>query len=155
MAHLSLGISYDDAEKRAREQLFSGAALSKFKDWISAQGGDTSFIDNTDKFESAKYKKELKCHTDGFVCGMDAEKIGLAAMELGAGRKTKEDKIDYAAGIILAKKTGDKVKRGDTLATLYSSKLELIEDAERVLSCAYKFSDTPRENEKLIYKILL
>ena len=86
---------------------------------------------------------------------MDAEKIGLAAMELGAGRKTKEDKIDYAAGIILAKKTGDKVKRGDTLATLYSSKLELIEDAERVLSCAYKFSDTPRENEKLIYKILL
>ena len=155
MAHLALGISYEKAEENARELLFSGAALARFKEWISAQGGDASFIENPDKFGVAKYTKELKCDTDGFVSGMDAEKIGLAAMELGAGRKTKESAIDYSAGIILAKKTGDKVCRGDTLATLYSSSEELIGEAEKLLCSAYKFSEMPRENEKLIHKILI
>lgn len=155
MAHLSLGIPYDEVEKEARSLLLSGAALSKFKEWISMQGGDASFIDNPDKFEVAKYKKELKCDTDGFVSCMDAEKIGLAAMELGAGRKTKDSVIDYSAGIVLAKKTGDRVVRGDTLATLYTSKSELIEDAERVLLDAYKFSASQNEIEKLIYKVLI
>ncbi len=155
MAHLTLGIAYEVAVERARKLLYSGAALKKFKEWISAQGGDVSFIDNPDKFISAKYKKELKCGTDGYISAMDAEKIGLAAMELGAGRKTKDSEIDYSAGIILAKKTGDKVNAGDTLATLYSSKYELIKEAEEALLDAYKFSDKPREKEKLIYKILL
>ena len=155
MAHLSLGISYKQAVERARELLFSGAAKSKFKEWIGAQGGDTALIDTPDKFESAKHEKTLKCDTDGFIFAMDAEKIGLAAMELGAGRKTKEDKIDYSAGIILRKKTGDRVKRGEVLATLYSSAPGLIEEAEKLLLDAYSFSDTPREKEKLIYKILI
>ncbi len=155
MAHLSLGIPYDDATRRARELLASGAAYSKFKEWISAQGGDTSFIDIPEKFAEAKYKKELKCDTSGFVSCMNAEKIGLAAMELGAGRKTKEDKIDYAAGIVLAKKTGDKVTPGDTLATLYTDNPELIEKAEELLLEAYKFSKTVGDTEALIYKILL
>ena len=155
MAHLALGISYADAERRAKELLYSGVALAKFKEWISAQGGDTSFIDNPDKFASARYQKEIKCDTDGYVSYMDAEKVGLSAMELGAGRKTKDDKIDYSAGIVLAKKTGDRVKPGDTLATLYSSREELISEAEKLILEAYGFSDTVPVSQKLIYKTLL
>ena len=154
MAHLSLGIPYEKAEAKAKELLLSGAALLKFKEWISAQGGDAAYIDNPDKFDTAKYQKEIKSDTDGFVSAMHAEKIGLAAMELGAGRKTKDDCIDYSAGIVLMKKTGDKVSRGDTLATLYTSRETLLDEAEKTLASAYKFSDTLSSKDTLIYKIL-
>ena len=154
MAHLALGISYEEACRRAKELLLQGAALQKFKEWILAQGGDTALIDNPDKFESAKYKKELKCNTDGYIFSMDAEKIGLSAMELGAGRKTKDDAIDYSAGIILAKKTGDRVMRGDVLATLYSGVGEISDEALSLISDAYKFSDTQPKKRNLIHKII-
>ena len=85
---------------------------------------------------------------------MDAEAIGLLAMELGAGRKTKDDAIDYSAGIVMAKKTGDKVSEGDLLATLYTGKAERISEAERLFDSLLIYSDSKIDDQRLIYEII-
>ncbi|MBE6645341.1 MAG: pyrimidine-nucleoside phosphorylase [Ruminococcaceae bacterium] len=154
MAHLALGEPVEKMKDLANEALADGTAFSKFKEWISAQGGDTSLLDNTELFEKASSAYEIKATQDGFISKMDAEAIGLSAMELGAGRKTKEDKIDYAAGIILNKKTGDKVKRGDVLATLYTNRPENIAEAEKTFISSLSFSDSRIAKGKLIYQII-
>ena len=105
MAALAHGIKEEDAKKLVKDALKSGAALEKFKEWIGAQGGDTSLIDDPSLFPCAKYAVEFRLDKDGYIAHMDAEMIGIAAMTLGAGRASKEDEIDYTAGIILKKKT--------------------------------------------------
>ena len=104
----------------AREMINSGAAFEKFKELVKAQGGDVSYIENPEKYPPAKYKKILRSETDGVISKMNAYEIGMAALELGAGRKTKEDVIDPKAGIIIRKKIGDAVQKGETLAELFS-----------------------------------
>ena len=86
---------------------------------------------------------------------MNAETIGLCAMELGAGRKTKEDKIDYTAGIILNKKSGDKVVAGDVLATLFTNRKNALDDAEKLFLSSLSFTDKAPKKQKLIYKTIL
>ena len=86
MAHLSLGTDLRTARSRAEEALAGGAALAKFKEWISAQGGDVSYIDEPEKFDTARCITELKATEDGYITAMDTERIGLASVALGAGR---------------------------------------------------------------------
>lgn len=154
MAHLSLGISLEEARNKAHTALSSGSAFRKFKEWIENQGGDTSFIDNPELFPKAKYSHELRATRDGYISKMDAEAIGLLAMELGAGRKTKDDAIDYSAGIVMAKKTGDKVSEGDLLATLYTGESERISEAERLFDSLLTYSDSKIDDQRLIYEII-
>ena len=90
--------------------------------------------------------------SDGFVSFTDAEKIGSASVILGAGRKTKEDKIDHAAGIILQRKTGDKVQKGDVLAELFSNDESLFDESEKLLLSAYEFSGAEPKKTPLIYE---
>ncbi len=133
-------ISEEESKRLVKECIESGAAFEKMKEWISAQEGDASYIDNTDKLPSAPYSFEIKSDCSGYISHMDAEGIGSSAAMLGAGRISKDDVIDPSAGIVLKYKTGDFVNKNDTIAVLYSSKQEFFENAANRFSQALKFS---------------
>ena len=152
MVSASLGMSTDDARAAVLDAISSGRALAKFAEWIEAQGGDASYAKDTSLFPKAKYEYDVKAECDGYISAMNAEEIGVSSVVLGAGRLTKDDAIDHAAGIILRKKRGDKVNAGDTIATLYTNTESKIADAERMLLGAVVISDTKPEAEPLIYK---
>lgn len=143
MVSMIKNIEIEEAVKLANGAIDSGRALLKMKEWISSQGGDADYIDYTDKFPKAPFERKIISDRDGFVGRMDTEKIGLAASRLGAGRLKKDDVIDYSAGIIIEKKTGDMVAKGEVLATLMTSESSLLEDA----SCMYRDSVTVTDYE--------
>ncbi len=136
---------------KVKEALENGSALQKLVDMVEAQGGDSGVIKDTSKFETASIEKEVISPYDGYITFMDTKECGIASCILGAGRETKEDVIDYSAGIVLKKKTGDKIKKGDVLAVLYGNKEEKIQPAEEQFLKALKVEDTEPETEKLIY----
>lgn len=152
MVSASLGMRTDDARAAVLDAISSGRALEKFAEWIEAQGGDASYAKDTSLFPKAKYEYDVKAECDGYISAMNAEEIGVSSVVLGAGRLTKDDAIDHAAGIILRKKRGDKVSKGETIATLYTNNDSKIRDAERMLLGAVVISDTRPEAEPLIYK---
>ena len=97
---------------------------------VRAQGGDDSVVYDTTKFKKAKYSRDIKARESGYIFQVDTEGYGIASLLLGAGRNTKEESIDFSAGIILAKKTGDSVRAGDVIATMYTSDESRFEAAE-------------------------
>ena len=114
----------EEGFKMAEQTMKDGTALKKFRELIIAQGGDISMFDYHEKSGSvpvADYQDELMADRDGFIVSIDAQMIGLCSQNTGAGRKVKEDSIDPFAGVILFKKVGDEVKKGDRLAAFYSS----------------------------------
>jgi pyrimidine-nucleoside phosphorylase len=122
-----------DREKCAElvdEAVGSGEALRRFEMMVKSQGGDVSYIENTSKFEKASFSREVYAPADGYITHMDSENIGLTAVLLGAGREKKEDNIDPAAGIVISAKTGDFVKHGELLATLFSNDKSRLDGAE-------------------------
>ncbi|MBU3215051.1 pyrimidine-nucleoside phosphorylase [Clostridium estertheticum] len=119
----------EEARKMLLGVIENGKAIDKFKVFIKNQGGDESVVDNPDKLPQAKYKIDVPALTSGFVSNMVADEIGIAAMLLGAGRATKEDKIDLAVGLMLCKKVGDKVEKGETIITIYANR-ENVEDVK-------------------------
>ena len=147
-------ISESEARSLCEDALASGKAFKKFKEWIASQGGNEEWIENTDLFPKAKYEFEIKAENDGYISKMDAESIGIASVILGAGRETKEDTIDMSAGIVLNKKTGDKIAKGDTLATLYTCNETSFNSAkEKYLSAIILSNEKPKE-EVLVVKIV-
>lgn len=151
---LSKGISTDEARILTEDALKSGKALLKFKEWIIAQGGNGEWIDNPGLFPSADYTYDVKAPCDGYISKTDAESMGIASVMLGAGRETKDDTIDMSAGIILKKKNGDLVNKGDTIATLYSCNNESFAGAEKRFLSAIQISDKKPCEQALIYKII-
>jgi len=143
----------DEARELMLQKIKSGEAKEKFKLLISSQYGDPSYIDNPDKLLSARHVVEIKSPESGYVKRCDALKIGKASFVLGAGRQTKEDIIDLDAGVILEKKVGDYVEKGDILARLYTNREEKISEAKSDVLNAYEFSNEKIES-KLIQKIL-
>ena len=122
-----------DREKCAElvdEAVNSGEALRRFEMMVKSQGGDVSYIENTSKFEKASFSREVYAPADGYITHMDSENIGLTAVLLGAGREKKEDNIDPSAGIVISAKTGDFVKHGELLATLFSNDKSRLDGAE-------------------------
>ena len=120
----------------------SGKAFEQMKRWITAQGGNASVLEDFSKFPQASSVHEIYAPCDGWICHMDTQKVGEASSILGAGRMTKEDAIDFAAGIILRKKTGDYAKKGDVLATLYTNKPSAISESEAMFLHALSWSET-------------
>lgn len=113
--------SYEECVEKVKGVIADRSALNTFAQMVKAQGGDERVIYNTELFEKAKYSHEVLSREEGYIHSVDTEGYGLSALVLGAGRNTKEDVIDYSAGIILSKKTGDFVKKGEVIATLYSN----------------------------------
>ncbi|MHC5372273.1 pyrimidine-nucleoside phosphorylase [Enterococcus sp. LJL120] len=120
------------AREMLEEALNSGKAFEKFKEMVQNQGGDVSVIEQPEKLLTAQYQIELPALKDGYVNRLVANEIGIAAMMLGAGRKTKEDEIDHSVGLMLHKKVGDQVKAGESLMTIYSN-TEDIADVKELL----------------------
>ena len=145
--------SVEEAKKLLRENLTNGKALNKLKELVEAQGGDSSIIDNEELMPKSKYQLSITSDREGYVSKICSEEVGLLAMELGAGRKTKDSIIDLSVGIVLKKKIGDKVEKGEELATIYcnnekdgSSVLNKLKDVI-VVSDVY-------EQYKLIYEVV-
>ncbi len=153
MISLTFGISEQEGKIRATSALDSGKAFIKMREWIATQGGDISYIDDTDKFCESDYCMQINAFAGGYITAMDCEKIGLAAMHLGAGRATKDDKIDMTAGIVLHAKTGDYVSFGEPLCTLYSNNKDLLKSAADIFKSAIIIGAAPIK-QPIIYKVI-
>jgi pyrimidine-nucleoside phosphorylase len=143
--------SLEDAREMLREAISSGKALETLKVFLKAQGGDDSVVDNPEKLPQAAHTFELTADEDGYVSEIIADEIGTAAMILGAGRATKESEIDLAVGLMLNKKVGDQVSKGDSLVTIYSN-TENVEDVKSRIRSAYTISKDAVDAPPLIYK---
>jgi pyrimidine-nucleoside phosphorylase len=123
------GVAATTAEARAllEQAIDDGSALEKLKQMVANQGGDPSYIDHPEKFEQANFKIDLPAPKAGFIEKMVADKIGIAAMKLGAGRATKADAIDFAVGVVLNKKVGDPVAIGESLLTIHANRAAIEE----------------------------
>lgn len=137
-------------EQRAREVLDNGQALDKLTEMIELQGGNPYIIDNYDLFKKPKHVFELTSGHDCYIKKIKTDMLGVSSMILGAGRETKESKIDYSAGIKLHKKTGMFVKKGDAIATFYSDDIEKINLALETFKESLILSDSPEPQRPLI-----
>ncbi|MCL4148210.1 UNVERIFIED_CONTAM: hypothetical protein GTU68_055873 [Idotea baltica] len=146
--------NHDEAVKKLKQLISSGQALEKFKEFVSAQGGDSKVIDQPNLLPSTAFSKAYKSTNDGFVTELNALDIGLASVKLGAGRETKSSVIDYGAGIVLNKKIGDYVKKGEVLAMLYSNKETHFSKAIELMDLAYNISDEKPDENPLILKTI-
>lgn len=138
----------------AKGAIDDGLALNKLCEMISAQGGNAGVVDDFSLFKQPKHTVEISSEQEGYIEHTDAEKIGLASVILGAGREKKGDPIDSSAGIVLKKKTGDRVEKGDTLAIFYTDDESKIEEAKREFFEAFTFGNKKPSAQKLIYRII-
>ncbi|AIW39338.1 pyrimidine-nucleoside phosphorylase [Bacillus velezensis] len=144
--------SLEEARTMLQEVMKNGKALEKFKEFLSNQGGDASVVDDPSKLPQAAYKIDVPAKEAGVVSEIVADEIGVAAMLLGAGRATKEDEIDLAVGIMLRKKVGDNVEKGEPLVTLYANR-ENVEDVTAKVYDNIRISEKA-EAPKLIHTLI-
>jgi pyrimidine-nucleoside phosphorylase len=144
----------EEARKLLENTISSGSAIQKLKEFIAAQGGDTSFIDDVDKFPKAKYILPVIADSEGVVEKIKAEEIGLIAMELGAGRATKESTIDLAVGVVLSKKRGEKVNKGDIIAYVHGNHEGKALNAVKEIKQSYIISPSFDDDIPLVYGIV-
>ena len=137
-----------------RRVIADGSALDAFARMVEAQGGDPDWIYHPEKFPTAPYSRAVRAPRDGFITRVDCEGYGAAALLLGAGRSRMEDVIDPAAGIILAKKTGDLVRAGEAIATLYTSDESKLDAAEARLLGATEWGDEAPAERPLIVDVV-
>ena len=153
MAVLCLGLTPNAATRQVTEAVDSGAAFRQMCRWVEAQGGDPAYLTDPSRFPAAP-AYAVTAPVDGYITGMDAEAIGVAAVTLGAGRATKEEAIDHAAGIRIIKKIGDQVKKGDPIATLYTNHAGAVRAATEAYLAAVTVGDTAPKAQELIYSVI-
>ena len=144
----------EDAIAYLKELVHSGKAIEKLRELIAAQGGNPSVIDDYNTFDQAKFKVECEAKKDGFVSSTDAYKIAYACKILGAGRDKKTDPIDYSVGIFLNKKSGEEVKKGEILYTIYSNDPEKTKIAQKYCEEGIVISDSKPAHKDMIYRII-
>lgn len=154
---LSLGlenVSHSQGKRMAKKALSSGQAFEKFKEMVQAQGGDIRYVEHPEFFERDAFEGEVLAAEDGFLSGMDTEKIGVAAGLLGAGRETKDSVIDMSAGIYLKKKIGDIVKKGEPIAICYAGTKEKLNRGMAMFESSIRYSKEAPRIPKLIVDII-
>lgn len=129
--------SLEEAKAMLKEVMLNGKALAKFKEFIVNQGGDPEVVDHPERLPQAAYRVEVPAKKDGVVAKIVADAIGTAAMLLGAGRATKESEIDLAVGLVLHKKVGDKVSKGESLVTIHANQEAVAEVVEKIYQNIY------------------
>ncbi len=144
----------EDGQKLAGEALTSRTGLTQMRMFIEAQGGNGDVIYDYSLFPQPAHSLELRASCSGYVAKINARQIGLASQHLGAGRASKEDKIDLSAGIVLNKKVGDRVEEGELLLTLLGNDQTKLEAGQRLAERAFRFSDEPVERPELIKEII-
>lgn len=143
--------SLEDARAKLEETITSGAALDKFAEFVKAQGGDSRYIYDTSLFGSTKIVEPVAAPCDGYISSIRADEVGIASLMMGGGRVVKTSEIDHSVGVIVDKKVGDKVKKGDIIATLYCNDASTLDGARERLLGAYTFSDKETQKPKIIY----
>ena len=143
MVSLGLNITYDEAKQKVLENLEKGNAYNKFVEIIQKQNG------NIESLPKSKNKYEIKSMTEGYLVNMDAYKLGILSMSLGAGRKNKEDKLDYSAGIVIHKNINDYIKKEDIIMTLYTGK-----EITSLDNTIFQISEIRSKNNKLIIEVI-
>ena len=142
MLVLSHICDYETALSRVQEALDSGAALERLRMMIDAQDGDSRVIDDESLLAIGKFTYDVTAPQDGYITHMNTEQCGIASVMLGAGRTVKDGPIDYSAGILMHKKTGDSVTVGECIATLYASDERLLSNAAKTYLEAITFGET-------------
>ncbi len=141
----------EECRTLAEEAISSGRAFEKLKAMAKAMGGDVSVLDDPEQFQKAPIVQEVKATKDGYITHIQTEQCGIASSVLGAGRERKEDSIDPSAGIILVKKYGEAVSAGDSIARLYTSQKQSVQQAQEMLLDAIEIGSEKPEPEKLVY----
>ncbi|MDI7247309.1 MAG: pyrimidine-nucleoside phosphorylase [Bacillota bacterium] len=143
---------------RAREILMGllerGAALARFAQFVAAQGGDASVAERPEILPHASHTAPVPSSGTGYVTAINAEQVGVAAMILGAGRRVKDEPVDPAAGLVVAKKIGDRVVEGEPLATLHTNNRSNIDEASHLVASAYELSQTASSPPRLIKQVI-
>jgi len=147
--------SLKEGKTIAQEQIENGKAFKKFAEIVKLQGGKVDYINHPEKYPRSKFVKKLVADKGGFVDKIDNYQIGMASLELGAGRKKLGDKIDPKAGIIFKKKIGDKLNKGDVIADIHSDSKSKNELASGMISDSITFSNTKTTKPKLIKNIIM
>lgn len=153
---LQYGICKERGEAKAYidELIQSGKALAKFKELVATQGGLAEALDDYSKLPTAGKKVEIKSEKDGYVENINAFKVALSCKLLGAGRETKEDKIDLSVGVYLNKKSGERVNKGETLYTIYSNDDAKTAQCKELCDEAYEIAAAEPPKKPLIYEIV-
>lgn len=153
MYSLAMGSTHEEALALAENSISSGKAYEKMLKWVSCQGGDVRYIEEN-TLPVGEFARVVRASESGFISHIDAEKVGMSASLLGAGRINKTDRIDFGAGVMLQKNTGDKVRTGDEIAVMYSGNKDTLDAAEKMFVSAIEYSDTKPNDMPLIYGIL-
>lgn len=152
---LKLSGVLENTEKLFDDVIKSGKALEKFKEWVKYSGGDPAIVDNYKLFPQCENNFEVKADKSGYVNDIDSLSLGMASVYLGAGRLSKEDKLDYGAGILLNVKKGDKVNKGDLMTTLqYNKTKKEILEIEIMVKNAFIIKENQCSKENRILKII-
>jgi len=146
--------SLDDARRTAEKHLVDGSAYKKFKQAVTAQGGNPQALDKFELLPNATGMREITSPRGGYVTSIDAEDIGTASNMIGAGRDKKEDSIDPAVGIILEVKAGEKVDAGSVLCRLYYTKEDRVEEAADMVEDAFRISAQKPDERELILEVV-
>ena len=154
MTALSMGLSDTEAKAAVEEAISSGKAFDKMCEWVERQGGDSNYLKDTSLFTPAKYSLQFQAPQSGYISALNAAALGAASVGLGAGRIRKGDEIDLAAGILLERKTGEKVEKGDVICTLYSNCEDTLSEARQRCLEAVEIGKTPPTKQQLIYEII-
>ena len=141
----------DECMALVEDAISSGKAMAKLKEMVAAQGGDVSVIDNPEKFEKASIIIDAKANMDGYISAMNAEGIGIAASLLGAGREREDSIIDFSAGIILDKKYGDYVNKGEVIARLFTNDKTKSENGLNKFMASVTIGEEKPTEHKLVY----
>ena len=144
------GENINENKEKLLENIENGKAYNKFIELVQNQGGDIEYVKDVSRFEKAKIIREVKSTRKGFVEEINAEEIGKLSCDLGAGRKSKDDKIDLQVGLVLNKKIGDSVNNGDKLATIYANDSEKALETEKKLKEIYKIGKDKIKEETIL-----
>jgi len=144
-----------EGETVAKLKIENGEAFKKFLEIVELQGGDVNYIINPEKYPKSKFVQKIRSKKAGFLKAINTYQIGMASLELGAGRRTKEDLIDHKAGIVFYKKIGDQIKKNEFICELHSDSITKIKSAEHMILESLIFSNTKPTLPKLIKKVII
>ena len=150
----SKGENIETNKEKMLENIENGKGYEKFLQMVENQGGDISYIKDTNKFPKAQYIEKVFSDSSGYINSMNAKQIGEIVCDLGAGRITKEDNIDYSVGIILNKKVSDNIESGEELATIYANSEEKLKEAKSKLLEVIQITEKEVEKPKMILENL-
>jgi len=143
-----------EAMQKLDDAINSGAAFEKFCDLVQRQGGDVSYIHHPERYPKSRFEQPVTALRDGFISDINALKIGLAVVQLGGGRQVMEDQIDYKAGVLLRRKVGAQIAKGDTLAVLYSDQQNAVKLAAMAIADAIHISPEAAPQKDLIVELV-